>query len=787
MSTTSHRPVPKFQHTFQLTRLRNGIWHNVEENATQEDYYQENYYHEEQFREIYQPSYQYYDPIIQEHYDEEPENSQENPNFPATVIVHIVQAIRKETERVYEEWESNLYSSTVTADEITTNSDTYCFEMLSMVLALSGSSVGRAYLSHQYGLLKNLLTLLHAGSARVQRQVTSLLSRMMAEISPETFAKIVGVKTLPAKDFNIITATNKDPDSGKFDIDQLGILDVFLSVIAKSLTLQVKIRGKNGNIGVSKEINTISLSTSINPKDNPLEKWWLKGHVNKNLAEIIIKLIKDMASGKMSEVWANITKGAIAENILGLTYLNDEQKLPNNCVQTTTLWLALASLCVLDKDHVERLSSGQWIQSDGQPMPPRPTCDNHDDDDTIAIIQCNFCGNLCAECDRYLHLHRKARNHQRQVCKEEEEAIKVELHEGCGRTKLFWLLALVDSRTLKALIEFREGGTKKNGVGISGICRFCGATGNSGLLAIGNICADHECQEYGKMACNKLLNCGHICGGVLGESRCLPCLHGCFNGSSLKQDSDDMCMICFTEALSCAPAIQLKCGHVFHFHCCKEVLRKKWVGPRITFSFLLCPICKTEIDHEILEELLTPVRELYNDVRRKALMRLEYEGLHAAEAVPGTSFHNDTASYAMDRFAYYMCYKCNKAYYGGEVRCDVELGENYDPTELVCGACSDIARAQICPKHGTDFLEYKCRYCCSVAIFFCFGTTHFCNLCHDDFQRVTNLHKSELPVCPAGPRAMQLEGYECPLLMKHPPTGEEFALGCGVCRNAHTF
>jgi E3 ubiquitin-protein ligase MYCBP2 len=47
-------------------------------------------------------------------------------------------------------------------------------------------------------------------------------------------------------------------------------------------------------------------------------------------------------------------------------------------------------------------------------------------------------------------------------------------------------------------------------------------------------------------------------------------------------------------------------------------------------------------------------------------------------------------------------------------------------------------------------LEYKCRYCCSVAVFFCFGTTHFCNACHDDFQRVTNIPRLELPSCPAG-------------------------------------
>ncbi|KAJ3661171.1 hypothetical protein Zmor_005580 [Zophobas morio] len=193
--------------------------------------------------------------------------------------------------------------------------------------------------------------------------------------------------------------------------------------------------------------------------------------------------------------------------------------------------------------------------------------------------------------------------------------------------------------------------------------------------------------------------------------------------------------------------------------------------------------------HPTLDELLTPIRELYKDVKRKALMRLEYEGLHTVEAImtPGARFYNDPASYAMDRYAYYVCYKCNKAYYGGEARCDAEVGENYDPTELVCGGCSDVARAQMCPKHGTDFLEYKCRYCCSVAVFFCFGTTHFCNPCHDDFQRVTNLSKSELPNCPAGPKAKQLEGDECPLHVKHPPTGEEFALGCGVCRNAHTF
>ncbi|KAF6200677.1 hypothetical protein GE061_005120 [Apolygus lucorum] len=689
------------------------------------------------------------------------------------VCVHIVQAIRKEAQVMREEWETRLCSAATNAGSEAP--DTYCFEMLSMVLALSGSAVGRSYLAHQHALLADLLTLLHTGSARVQRQVTALLRRMLAEVPPITLAHIMGVRELPPTDFSIAATVSRSSDGSGFDSTKMGILDVFLSCIAKALTVQVKTKGNKDG----KAVCSISLATCIHPRDNVGSRWWLRGCISRKLAEDTIALIRDMAAGKLSEAWANVTKGAIAENILNLTRLSEAQRSSNECLRSPTLWLALSSLCVLDRDHVERLSSGQWRNTaDGKPPPPRPTCSNHDDGETNAIIQCNVCGNLCAECDRYLHLHRRTRMHQRQVCKEEEEAIKVDLHEGCGRTKLFWALLLADCSTLKALVEFREGARAQSSS--LGVCRFCGASGSSGLLSIGNVCVSPECQEHARNACSKVHSCGHLCGGIVNETECLPCLHGCTGASSLKQDADDMCMICFTEALSSAPALQLKCGHVFHLHCCRNVIIKRWAGPRITFSFSQCPICKSPVEHTILSKLLEPVKELMEDVRRKALMRLEYEGLDKGRP--------DPAAYAMDRYAYYVCYKCKKAYYGGEARCDLDLGNaDFDPAELVCGACSDVSRAQMCPKHAADFLEYKCRYCCSVAVFFCFGSTHFCNACHDDFQRVTNIPKSELPACPAGPKAKQLEGDECPLHVKHPPTGEEFALGCGVCRNAHTF
>jgi len=293
------------------------------------------------------------------------------------------------------------------------------------------------------------------------------------------------------------------------------------------------------------------------------------------------------------------------------------------------------------------------------------------------------------------------------------------------------------------------------------------------------------------MACTKIHpGCGHRCGGVVNEVACLPCLHpSC--ASNLNQDADDMCMVCFTDAINAAPAIKLSCGHVFHYHCCETQLEKQWAGPRITFGFMLCSICKTEIDHPSLEHHLQPLRDLKAQVEKKALQRLEYEGLMNCDEIttPGTKFHQNPTEFALAKYAYYMCSKCGKAYYGGEVRCDAEIraDELFDPNELICGGCSDVTCAQICPKHGTDFLEYKCRYCCSVAVYFCFGTTHFCQPCHDDFQRIIAVPKTDLPHCPAGPEARQLEGTECPLHVNHPPTGEEFALGCGVCRNANTF
>jgi len=63
----------------------------------------------------------------------------------------------------------------------------------------------------------------------------------------------------------------------------------------------------------------------------------------------------------------------------------------------------------------------------------------------------------------------------------------------------------------------------------------------------------------------------------------------------------------------------------------------------------------------------------------------------------------------------------------------------------------------------------------------CWGNTHFCADCHkrqEQGEYLTRKRPDELPQC---------DGTKCPLGVKHPPNGQEFALGCGICRQRQTF
>ena len=57
------------------------------------------------------------------------------------------------------------------------DSDSYCFELLSMLIGLSQSEVGCSFLSEQDKLVNNLFTLLHVSTLRIQLQVQTGLQK----------------------------------------------------------------------------------------------------------------------------------------------------------------------------------------------------------------------------------------------------------------------------------------------------------------------------------------------------------------------------------------------------------------------------------------------------------------------------------------------------------------------------------------------------------------------------------------------------------------------------------
>jgi len=129
----------------------------------------------------------------------------------------------------------------------------------------------------------------------------------------------------------------------------------------------------------------------------------------------------------------------------------------------------------------------------------------------------------------------------------------------------------------------------------------------------------------------------------------------------------------------------------------------------------------------------------------------------------------------MDLFSFFKCFHCGQPYFGGRRQCENQVDSTtFDPRELVCAGCSGAAK---CSVHGQDFIHFKCRFCCSIASWFCFGRVHYCEKCHSvpyEFWDYSNVLKSIPPQCKGK--------SECALGIEHPPNGfEEYALGCSVC------
>jgi len=207
--------------------------------------------------------------------------------------------------------------------------------------------------------------------------------------------------------------------------------------------------------------------------------------------------------------------------------------------------------------------------------------------------------------------------------------------------------------------------------------------------------------------------------------------------------------------------VLFECEHIFHMECVTRKLTTKWEG-HIQLQHLDCPICKVPLKplNEAPEDITQAINKgarLTKMVKEKAVKAAEIEGLSIDEA--------------LRKLAFFECFRCKVPYYGGKRDCAQEMDrEETKAEDLVCAYCREAGAGSgksVCGKHGPLNIQYKCRYCCTVAIWYCYGTTHFCEPCHN--------HDGN-----EGPKpCLGTDG--CPFKGCHAPNGEEFALGCSMC------
>ena len=147
----------------------------------------------------------------------------------------------------------------------------------------------------------------------------------------------------------------------------------------------------------------------------------------------------------------------------------------------------------------------------------------------------------------------------------------------------------------------------------------------------------------------------------------------------------------------------------------------------------------------------------------------------------GDFYFGNLMAYVEHKVCFYMCSKCDKPYFGGLIDCEQELAME-DTTrreDLTCRPClakSMSIGSNICNNgHGAEFIDWKCMYCCSVALFSCHaGKLWFCDRCHNE----------------GGKKIRDCNGINCPLKIHHPPASKDvnksaFPLGCSLCRSEH--
>ena len=285
--------------------------------------------------------------------------------------------------------------------------------------------------------------------------------------------------------------------------------------------------------------------------------------------------------------------------------------------------------------------------------------------------------------------------------------------------------------------------------------------------------------------------------------------------------------------------------------------------PRVHFNFLGCALCGVRMAHgsssssssssssaslssSVLSEVMAPYLAFETLVHAQAAKQFLAQSLASHIKWPGFKLSYDEARkqrkgdkragggaspepsaetlFALDQLSFYTCFECKKPYFAGARECGPADGgaaaagaggAGVLSSELLCSSCASQSSLDHCALHGSDWLLFKCRFCCASSTYCCWDNTHFCNACHEQdvwptlctFATGKNARRIyEYPQCEglakqiarvmkdktlrspedkeAACAALFSDPASCPLRVRHKPNGVEFGLGCAMCKDA---
>lgn len=327
-------------------------------------------------------------------------------------------------------------------------------------------------------------------------------------------------------------------------------------------------------------------------------------------------------------------------------------------------------------------------------------------------------------------------------------------------------------------------------------------------------CDESQCVTLFKYKCKKILSCGHDCYLSCTSKNCRCLVKNCIkNHRKSNQNipvehlprsflnfnknikiSDDIednignCIYCL-ENLIKFPLIELDCGHLFHHKCISSLFSSNKVnkGDNISLNFIKCCICFNKLslsNHQDLQSFVNYYNELENSISNIIYEKIDQDEISSMNEIkdPLNKYFNLPFEWCKNKMEFYLCFKCEEPFYGGLKDCNENNIENdtnsKDKSNVVCINCidSNIVQGKLCCElHGRSRIVFKCKFCCSEASHFCFGTTHFCEDCHLkqlNGELLTSKKIKDLPVC--DPNTCFLKG-------NHPINGIEYSLGCELC------